>query len=373
LTESIARRRLGAQRLVGEPLPGAVEVVRHLLAVQSQDYAGAKWALAQRVPATTSSELDALFDAGAFLRLHVMRPTWHFVAPEDLRWLVALTGPRVHQASAYQYRQLDVDPATARRAADVFERVLAGGRAMTRDELGIELGAAGIRATGVRLTYLVGHAEVEAILCSGPRRGARDTYALVEERVPPAPPRAGDEALAELAIRYLRGHGPAQDVDLAWWSGLTIGDARRAMAAAGPALRREPIGDRTFWAADAADGAGDADGAGSPTDHSRAPGAAPRIHLLPNYDELLVAFRDRTDALDPALPPPHRVAAEILDHVIVRDGLVVGRWRRPSANGGPLALEPRVPLAGDERELLARAVERYSTYVRRPIEVAWLD
>jgi len=367
LTESIARRRLGAQRLVGEPLPGAADVVRHLVAVQSQDYPGAKWALAQRLPATTSSELDALFDAGAFLRLHVMRPTWHFVAPDDLRWLVALTGPRVHQASAYQYRQLEVDPTTARRAADVFERVLAGGRAMTRDELGAELAAAGVPATGLRLTYLVGHAEVEAILCSGPRRGGRETYALVEERVPPARSRTGDEALVELAIRYLRGHGPAQDVDLAWWSGLTLGDARRAIAAAGPALQRESIGDRTFWTAD------DADGAGRASEQPAGLGARPSFHLLPNYDELLVAFRDRRDALDPALPPPARVAEEILDHVIVRDGLVVGRWRRPPANGGPLVLEPRVPLAGEERDLLAGAVERYATFVGRPIEVAGLD
>jgi hypothetical protein len=365
---SIAWRRLGAQRLIGEPLPSAPDVVRHLVAVQAQDYPGAKWGIAQRMTGATDAALDAAFDAGAFLRLHTMRPTWHLVAPEDLRWLGALTGPRVHQASAHQYRQLEIDAAIARRAADVFERVLAGRRAMTRDELGEQLLAAGMPATGLRLTYLVLHAEVEAILCSGPRRAGKHTYALVEERVPPAPPRERDAGLAELAERYLAGHGPAQDVDLAWWSGLTLADARRALAAAESALQHEAIDGRTFWsAASPGPTTGAADSRHSAVDSPQRVG----IHLLPNFDELLVAFSDRSDALDPALPPPARTADEILSHAIVRDGLVVGRWRRNAGRGAvAIGLDRRVTLGPADEEGLQAAVARYAAFLGRPVSVA---
>ena len=363
---TIAQRRLRAQHLVGEPLASGADVVRHMVAVQSQDYIGAKWALAQRMASTTDAELDAAFDAGAFLRIHVLRPTWHFVAPEDLRWLTKLTGPRVHQASAFQYRSLGIDDALARRAADVFERVLAGGRAMTRAELGEELRAAGFDATGLRLTYLVSRAEVEAILCSGRRQAGRQTYALVDERVPPTRDRTRDEALAELAGRYIAGHGPAQAIDLAWWSGLTLAEARRGLEAASPALDLEPIDGRTFWVAPGST-------TGPAPAHAADRIAGRTVNLLPNYDELLVAFRDRADGLDPRLPAPARVAQEILDHVIVRDGLVVGRWRRPPPSGREVRLDPLVSLGSTEGRLLAGAVERYRAFLGRPIGVSAPD
>jgi hypothetical protein len=285
------------------------------------------------------------------------------VLPEDLRWLLALTAPRVHQASGYQYRQLGIDAAEARRAADVFERVLAGDRAMTRDELGGELEAAGLESVGLRLTYLVMHAELEAIIVSGPRKGKRHTYALVDERVPPASPRTRDEALAELAQRYVEGHGPAQAMDLAWWSGLTLRDARRALEAASPALTVETVGERTFWRSDAAPAA------------EAGIAARATMHLLPNYDELLVAFRDRSDAMDPELPAPARVAAEILAHVLARNGLVIGGWRRTDhgAAGVEVALTPLVPLASEEREALRDAVCRFARFLGREVTVSGLD
>ncbi len=353
-----------AQRLVGPPYASAPGAVRGLLAVQSQDYAGAKWALGQRVAGATEAEIDRAFDAGEIIRTHVMRPTWHFVAPEDLRWLLALTAPRVHQASAYQYRQLEIDDAVAGRAADVFRRALAGGVALTREELGRALGEAGITGNGMRIGYLLSHAELEAIVCSGPRRGRRQTYALLEERVPPSPVVPRDAALAELARRYVEGHGPAQAIDLSWWSGLTLRDARLALEAATPPLVRETIDGRAFYAASS--GSEGAAGLSGP--------ATPIVHLLPNYDELLIAFRDRSDAMDPALPPPARVAAEILNHVIVRDGLGVGGWRRK--DGGrqiQVELNPLVPLTMGDREAVRAALDRLSQFLARPVVATGLD
>jgi winged helix DNA-binding protein len=289
----------------------------------------------------------------------VLRPTWHFVAPEDLRWLLALTGPRVHQASAYQYRLLEIDGALAARSRAVFEEALRGGAALTREELGTRLGEAGIEASGVRLGYLISHAELEAVVCSGPRSGRRQTYALLEERLPPARPRERDEALAELGRRYVEGHGPAQVADLSWWSGLTRADARIALETATPPLVRETNEGRTFYAS---------------SDEPAADARRPILHLLPNYDELLIAFRDRTDAIDPELPAPSRVAQVVLNHIVVRNGLVVGGYRRRDERAVTrIEIDLLVGLDSSDRAALRSVIDRFAAFLGRPVETAGLD
>jgi len=348
-----------AQRLAGNPLPTAVDAVRHLVAVQSQDYPGGAWGLAQRVNGWTESDIGRAFDAGEVIRTHVLRPTWHFVAPEDLRWLLALTGPRLKRADAHRRRALEIDDKVQLAGTRAIERTIAKDGPRTRSELREALAATGIENDPARFTHLVMHAELDAIVCSGPRRGNTQTYALVADRVPSAPERTRDDALTELAARYVEGHGPAQDVDFAWWSGLTLGDARRGLGLAGPRLQRETIGARTFWFASVGAPAGP---------------RAPSVHLLPNYDELLVAFRDRSDGVDVKLPVPSSVPGEILNHVIVRDGRVVGRWYRPTAGSPKLVrLEPRVDLRRGDRERLREAVDAYAAYLGRDLEVTGLD
>src|SRR3954469_23197617 len=135
----LTRKRLDSQGLSRIRFRSAAEVVRWFVAVQSQDFGGAKWGVGQRLPGVTDAAIDQAFDAGAVLRTHVMRPTWHFVAPEDLRWLLALTAPRVHQASGYQYRALELDVAFRARTRRIIERALRGGNALTREELGEHL------------------------------------------------------------------------------------------------------------------------------------------------------------------------------------------------------------------------------------------
>jgi hypothetical protein len=360
-SDSIAVRRLAAQRLVGKPFEAPVDVVRHLLAVQSQDYPNAKWAVGQRLVGARAAEaeLDRALDAGEIVRTHVLRPTWHFVAPEDLRWLLALTAPRVRQASAYQFRLLEIDHSVAARSRKVIEKALAGGVSLTRDELKRKLEEDGVLGSPLRLGYLIIDAELEGVVCSGPRHGKRQTYALLEERLPPAQPRERDEALAELARRYVESHGPAQAADLAWWSGLTLADARIALESATAPLVKEQHGGRAFWA--------------SPT--QPVPSFRPPVvHLLPNYDELLVAFRDRSDAFDPDLPPVSRVPQVILGHVIVRDGLVIGAYRRRDIEGRTtLEIDLAVELSSHERAAATAAVDRFADFVGRPVDVAGLD
>jgi winged helix DNA-binding protein len=319
--------------------------------------------VAQRLDGAVEADLDRAFDAGEIVRTHVLRPTWHFVAPEDLRWLLALTAPRIHRASAFQYRLLEIDAALAARSRQVIERALRGGISLTREELGTRLGEAGIEATGPRLGYLVSHAELEGVVCSGPRRGKRHTYALVDERLAPASPRERDSALAELARRYVEGHGPAQVADLAWWAGLTVADARAALESASPPLVRDQAGGRAFWL--------------SPTSATaRERLQSKLVQLIPNYDELLVGFRDRSDASDPKLPAELRVAQVILGHVVVRNGHVVGRYRRrdePGARATALDVSLAVPLDSEERAALRGAAERFAKFLGREVTTTGVD
>jgi len=360
-TESIARRRLRAQRLVGPRHATEADAVRSLLAVQAQDYLGAAWAIGQRVEASHSEAVDRLLADGRLVRTHVLRPTWHLVAAEDIRWLLALTGPRVQLGNASWYGRQEIDADAIRMSRAVLERVLAGGRSLTREELGRAFTAAGMSAVGPRLASLMMHAELEGIVCSGPLQGRRQTYVLLEECLPPTAARDRDEALAELAARYVAGHGPAQPIDLAWWSGLTVRDARRGLVLAGSALVRETHGGRELWASTS----------GTADDHAFEP---PSVRLLPNWDELTVAFRDRRDVIDPGLSPAARAPVSLLGNVVVRDGLVVGGWRR-AAHGDEIRVTARLDVALDEpeRAALERAASELARFLGRPGAVVAVD
>jgi hypothetical protein len=201
----IVHQRLSNQHLAGNPLETAVQLVSELGAVQAQDYFGAKWALGQRLKVADDASLDKAFNAGAILRTHMMRPTWHFVAPADIRWIQALTAPRVHVINGYMYRQQELDEAVFARSNEVIARALEGGCFMTRKELSAVLEAAGIPAQRMRLAYIIMRAELDAVICSGPRRGKQFTYALLNERVPQTSPLTYEESLAELTRRARTG------------------------------------------------------------------------------------------------------------------------------------------------------------------------
>src|SRR5262245_2414455 len=199
----LLKRRLAGVMLTGTPPASAGEVVQTLGAVQAQDFAGAKWALAQRTRGLTDAEVESEFASGAFLRTHVLRPTWHFVRPEDIRWMLALTAPRVKakmKQSGPSLAQLDkVFP----RSNAAIEKALSGGKQLTRAELASALERSGVKVESTqRLGHMMMRAELDAIVCSGPRRGKQQTYALIDERVPPTSPIDRDEALLRLTHLY---------------------------------------------------------------------------------------------------------------------------------------------------------------------------
>src|SRR5688572_10872776 len=227
---AIPTQRLHNQHISQVGFRQPAEVVGWLGAVQAQDYAAAKWALALRAPGLTDADVDRALADGSILRTHVLRPTWHFVLPDDIRWMLALTAPRINALSAYYYRQMGLDDATFARSNDVLAKALQGGQQRTREELAAVLHQAGIyNGELLAFTYLMIRAELDGVVCSGARRGKQFTYALLDERAPQARQLTRDEALAELARRYFSGHGPATLADFVWWSGLTVTDARSGL------------------------------------------------------------------------------------------------------------------------------------------------
>lgn len=348
----VAHRRLWTQRISGAPFETPADVVRWLGAMQSQDYAGGKWAVAQRAHAVDDAAMDRAFADGTILRTHLLRPTWHFVLPEDIRWLLALTAPRVHALNAYYYRQLGLDDAVFAKTNAALSRALRGGEQLTRKEVQAVLRGVGVEADGPRLGYALMRAELDAIVCSGALRGKQHTYALLDERAPDAKTLSRDEALAELTLRYFTGHGPATVKDLTWWSSLTAADVRSGLDAAGARLQREVVDGRTYWFAPSSPGPRD---------------PAPTARLLQGYDEYFVGYGESKDVVGVGGVPPLTGI-----HVIVLDSQVVGNWKRTLKNGAvTVEADLVVPLDTDQRGAVAVAVERYGRYLGAPTSVTF--
>ena len=222
-------------------------MVQWLGAVQAQDYAAAKWAVGLRLQGATADDIEQAATDGAILRTHVMRPTWHFVSPDDIRWLLALTAPRVHAANAYYYHAQGLDDAIFMRSNAALAKALQGGKHLTRQELVSVLKQVGVVTENLGFMLIIMHAELDGIVCSGARRGKQFTYALLDERVPQSRTLEHDEALAEFARRYFTSHGPATLQDFVWWSGLTVADARAALAMVTSQLMHEVVDGQTYW------------------------------------------------------------------------------------------------------------------------------
>jgi hypothetical protein len=347
----VIRRRLANQRLTRSSVRAPADVVSWLGAMQSQDFPGAKWAIGLRAD-VTEADVDRAYDEGLIVRTHILRQTWHFVARDDIRWLLALSGPRVNAVNAHYYRKMALDAKTFTRSRDVLERALRDGQHLTRSELKTELARARIDADGTRLAFLVMRAELDAVICSGPRRGKQLTYALLDERIPSAKPIDREAALAELTRRYFASHGPATLRDYVWWSGLTVRDAKTGIDLNAPALTTETIDGLTYWSVD-----------GPVPKAARSPTA----FLLPNYDEFLIAHKDRTLVAGPGSGDGVRRIKDPFLHHIVVDGRLAGSWTR-TATVRSVAVEcatyasPTPPL----RRAIDAAVVRLGQFLGRP-------
>lgn len=323
------------------------DVVAHLTAMQAQEHAYALWSIGQRMKGnTTRSAVARAFDEGRFLRTHLLRPTWHFVSPADLTWLMVLTGPRVIARLARRYQELELDGKMLAQANDVIAAAVAAGP-LTRHDLVAALERRGISTGGQRLPHMLMYAELSSVICSGPLRGKQHTYARFDERVPPVAGPRGEEAVAELALRYFTTRGPATLRDFGWWSGLPAATARRGLETAEPQLDSWTLDDRTYWFA------GDAPA-----------GRRPRIDLVQCYDEVIISYTQSRHVLrtpETAFEVPRHLHG--FTHVVLAEGQLLGHWR-PTAAGDGVRVAVRIagPLDAHRRAALDEGIDRYRRF-----------
>jgi len=353
----IARLRLLNQHIALPSFKEPGDVVDWLGAAQAQDYAGAKWALGLRMREATDNDIEKAFNNGSILRTHVLRPTWHFVRPADIRWMLALTAPRVHAVNAYMYRQQGLDDIVFKRSNAMLAKALEGGGQLTRNELRDVLRSAGIATDdGLRMSYLMMYAELEGLICSGARRGKQFTYALLEERAPQAKRLERDEALAELSRRFFMSRGPATAQDFAKWSGLTLAEARNGLEAVKGGLELESVDGQAYWFL-----------------RPRAPivATSPTAHLLSVYDEYISGYKDRSAIDANNLATLFSAMGNALQFIIILDGQLVGTWKRTIRKEAVL-IETNLlmKLSEAENQAIALAAQQYGAFLELPVVMA---
>ncbi len=324
-----------------------------MLAMQAQDLPGAKWSVGLRARQTTEASVDAACDAGEIVRSWPMRGTLHLVPAEDLRWMLELTAPRALASAASRRAFLGIADADVERARAIAVASLSGGRILARDAILAAIAAGGVSTDGQRGYHLLWYLAQTGTLVLGATAGRQQTFALLDEWVPEPRRLEHDEALGELAFRYFRSHGPATLRDLARWSGLTMRDVRRGVAVSRGMLADLELDGVTYHLA-------------PETLSSAAP--APRVYLLPGFDEYLLGYQDRSAAL----APEHGAAVVpgsngMFMPTIVAAGEVVGTWKR-TVRAREILVEPLPfgPLSAWVREGLVEAAREYGAFLGRP-------
>ncbi|HSX28261.1 MAG TPA: winged helix DNA-binding domain-containing protein [Candidatus Saccharimonadales bacterium] len=346
--------RLITQQISASRFRTPGELVAHMGAMQAQDFLGAKWAVGLRVPGSTDRDIIQALNDRSIVRTWPMRGTLHFVASQDVRWMLALLTPRIIARAKGRHEQLDLDSRALAKGHELLAAMLQGGKQLTRQEIMSTLEAAGFATANQRGYHLLWHAAQTALICLGAPRGTQQTFTLLDEWVPQQKELQRDEALAELTRRYFTSHGPATLQDFVWWSGLLVSEARAGLEAAKTHLVSEDINGKTYWLP------------------RHIPKITPRsssVHLLPPFDEYLLGYTDRSAVLQAAHATHINPGANgMFKPIIVVDGQVIGTWKRTiTKRGVTVAFSPFSPVAAAISLALEAAAERYATFLELPL------
>lgn len=312
MTIHIAHCRLHSQQLTQQAFREPHEVVSWFGAMQGQNEAAAHRAIGMRLPHADAATITQAIADRTIIRTWALRGTLHILAARDIRWVLALIAPGMRNRYASYHRRLELDETVFAQARRVVTAALRDGR-LTRKELFAALEEHGISTRDLRGTFLLYRLALDGITCHATRDGKQETFTLLDEWAPGTVTLEREEALAELALRYFASHGPATVQDFRWWSGLSAADVQSALDAARPSLRREHIGGRDYWLH---------------RDALLPEGPAQGVWLLPDFDEYLVGYKDRSAALRPEDQRRTNSGNGILYPVLVVDGCVEGTWKR---------------------------------------------
>jgi hypothetical protein len=314
----ITQTRLFSQKIIESPYKSAKEIVSWMGAMQAQDFWMAKWAIGLRLNEVSEKDITEAYNRGDILRTHLMRPTWHFVSPEDIYWMLDLTAPQIKATLKTRQRNLELSEEVIGKSLKIIEGILYHQKNCTREELNHEFNKEKIRTDENRLSHLLLTAELEKLICSGPVRGNKITWSLLDERVPQKKTYTREESLAKLAKRYFSSHYPATIKDFSRWSGLSLKDSGRGLESEKDKFRSEQTGLETYWVPASLNF----------TDNQY----IYAVFLLPAYDEFLIGYQSRIAAL--SLIEQKKVVSSngIFWPTIIMNGQVVGIWKKSIKN-----------------------------------------
>ena len=351
------------------------DIVKWLGAVQAQDYLGALWAIGLRLKNSTEAAIEKAVEEKKIVRSWPMRGTLHFVAAEDLRWMLKFLTPRVIRRSAGLYREAGLDTRVFSKSSRLLSAALKSDQQLTRNEIYAIWERAKISTSGQRGLHILGHLAQTGLICFGSRKGKQQTFVLLDEWLPPSKMPQKEEALAALGLTYFQSHGPATIHDFSWWSGLTIAEAKEAVESLGSQLEskrqnhsthKQNAGIReqgnigtsvqTYYLVPTTD----------PQKSSR------QVFLLPAYDEYFVAYKDRTAAFNPKIAKDmQKLGNGIFSSPVVLNGLMSGFWKRSFIKDKVL-IEANVfsPLMKPASDGIEAAARKFGKFLKTSVEVS---
>lgn len=353
--EDIIGQRLINQCLIGEKFDTPEKVVSWFGAIQAQDFSAAKWSIGQRMKTSTETIIESSFNDGKILRTHIMRPTWHFILPENLIWMQKLTSKNVKKLMGHYNRKLELNDDIFRKTEKIIVKTLRNRNYKTRQELKNILLKIGIKTDVQRLAHIVMWAELDCLICSGPKKGNQLTYALVEDRITKSIFLERDESLARLASQYFLSHGPAQLKDFSWWSGLSINDSLEALSLIKRKLKSFRVTEKEYFISK-----------DSSLDTER---LKSKIFLLSIFDEYIISYKDRSDLSlnkekhEQIIPKGNTVTA-----VVIVEGKIAGSWRK-RLKGKVLEINLSLfrSLDRDQKKSLEEQIREYEKFTSNKI------
>lgn len=353
----ISKLRLLNQKVESTTYDDVNSVISWMGAMQAQDYLYAKWAVGKRMLCATDEKVESALNKGEIIRTHVLRPTWHFVNADDIYWMLALTAPRIKATMKSRNRELELTKEVFTKSLCIIESELSLDTHLTREQIAEKLKGASIKTDENRLSHILMEAELESLICSGIKAGNKLTYGLLSKRVPNKKIMSKDESLAELAKRYFSSHGPATVKDFAWWSGLAVTEAQRALEFVKPHFVSEKIGTETFFFT-----------------NINFEKRTNSVHLLPAFDEFLISYKDRSASLSLTHNSKAVSTNGIFRPVIIIDGQVVGIWKRTKQKA-KISIETSffVPVNKTNLELIIQEAEAYGKFLNEKVEIVHSD
>lgn len=352
----VSKLRLQNQQIESVKYQTPKELVSWMGAIQAQDFHMAKWAMGLRVLNSTTINIEDAYNEGQIIRTHLMRPTWHVVAAEDVNWMLELTAPQIKPLLKSRDKQLELDEGVYSKTNAIIEKELLNKKNLTREELSLKLENANIKTDNNRLSHIMLRAELDGIVCSGPLTRNKLTYSLLSERIPIRKSLNRNEALAELAKRYFKSHCPATLRDFIWWSGLSVTDARNALQMIKYEFVTELIDTEIYLFTDTF--------CQITSDQS--------VHLLPAFDEFLISYKDRSAAI--TISNNKKAISEngIFRPIIVVDGHVTGLWKRTTKKDKLLIeIDLFHELDNNSIQQIETKALQFGNFMNKQVELIW--